>query len=390
MNRRKQITGIAHGLPAWRVDNGEIEMTVTQLGAQMAPVVFDQHRAPFQPYYISPWQEENLPAISPPVLVPLRGDFFCMPFGGNATPFCGEQHPPHGETCGSPWTHEGIHQQGDTTTLSLSLETKVRAGRIDRHLSLARGQPAIYSQTVIRGFAGPTTFAHHVILALPEQERSVFVSTSPFRAGLVHPDLIGNAACGEYQALLPGGRFTKLSEVPSRFVDVPVADCSAFPARKGYCDIVETVEDAGSVPSWVAVVNTVEHWLWFAFKDARLMPGRVFWMENCGRHGRPWNGRNRCLGIEDGCMYFDKGLAESAGPNPIRDLGVVTTTELCGAPMEIRYVQGAVRVPEEFGRVVGVEFQPGRAVFTAMSGQQAHARVDWEFALNLDNNGAGA
>jgi hypothetical protein len=368
-----------HGQPAWVMDNGEIEMAVTQRGAQMAPVVFDKHRAPFQPYYISPWQEEQGSAISPPVLVPLRGDFFCLPFGGNGTPFHGEQHPPHGETCGSPWTFDGIQQQGDTTTLSLSLEPKVRAGHVKRHLSLVKGQPAIYSKTVIHGFAGPTTFAHHAILALPEQERSVLVSTSPFRAGLVHPDLIGNAARGEYQALLPGGRFTKLSEVPSRFIDAPVADCSAFPTRTGYCDIVEIVEDAGATLSWIAAVNTVENYLWFALKNARLMPGRVFWMENHGRHGRPWNGRNRCLGLEDGCMYFDKGLAESAEPNPIRDLGIATTTELTGDATEIPYIQGAVRVPENFGRVTDVKFQPAHVVFISVSGQQVRVPVNWEF-----------
>lgn len=366
---------VVSGQPAWVVDNGEIEMAVTRLGAQMAPVVFDKHREPFQPYYISPWQEESLPAISPPLLVPLRGDFFCLPFGGGAG------HPPHGETAGSAWTLDSLRQDG----ISLSLETRVCAGKVERHLSLVKGHPVVYARTVIRGMFGPMPFAHHSILALPDQERSLLVSTSPFTTGFVYPDLMADTTPGKCQVLMPGTQFQDFTEVPSRFVDRP-ADCSAFPVRTGSCDLIQTVESARTMPSWVAAVNTAEHWLWFAFKDTRIMPGRVFWMENRGRQGYPWNGRNRCLGIEDGCMYFDKGVAESAAPNPIRNLGFATTAELAGTPLEIRYVQGAVRVPENFDRVVRVEFQAGHAVFTALSCAQAIVRVDWEFAMNQQDS----
>lgn len=364
------------GQPAWVVDNGEIEMTVTRLGAQMAPVVFDKQGEPFQPYYISPWQEEETTAISPPLLVPLRGDFFCLPFGGGAG------HPAHGESSGSAWTLEDISPDG----ISLSLEPRACPGRIVRHLSLVKGHPAVYSRTVICGVTGPMPFAHHAILPLPERDRLLLVSTSPFRVGFADPDLTRDTPHGECQSLLPGARFQELAEVPGRFADSPVVDCSAFPARAGYCDIMQTVEDGnGARPSWVAAVNTEDHWLWFAFKNPRIMPGRVFWMENNGRREHPWNGRNRCLGIEDGCMYFDKGLTVSAGPNPIRDLGIATTMEFTGAPVEIRYVQGAVRVPEDFDRVASVDFPPDHAVFTDGSGHEAIMAVCWEFALSQNN-----
>ncbi|MFW5807163.1 MAG: hypothetical protein ACOCWU_05795 [Spirochaetota bacterium] len=47
----------------------------------MARVQFDRHTdSPFDPYYVSPWQNEGL-ALDEPVLQTLRGDFFCMPFG---------------------------------------------------------------------------------------------------------------------------------------------------------------------------------------------------------------------------------------------------------------------------------------------------------------------
>jgi hypothetical protein len=334
------------------------------------------------PYHISPWQGENLPQ-SCPVMVPLRGDFFCLPFGGNGTVFRGEKHPPHGETCGSPWSLVGVTRAGAVTTLAIELKTQARAGQVTRQLSLVKGSPAVYSNSIVTGFAGPTSFAHHAILAMPENAGAVLVSTSPFKFGMTFPGLFSNPANKEYQALAQGATFTRLDQVPGRFADQPIADCSAFPARFGYADLLELCEDpaaaAAKTPAWIAAVNTQDHWLWFAFKDPALMPGRVFWIENHGRHGAPWNGRNNCLGIEDGRMFFDQGIAESVADNVLSRAGIPTSMVLDGKPKEIRYIQGAVRVPAGFGRVATVEFSPGQAIFITVSGQRLTIQVKHEF-----------
>jgi len=70
--------------PCWVIENGTVRLAITKTGAQMAPVTFglDSDRT-IEPYYISPWQGEGL-KLDPPVLVPLRGDFFCLPFGSNS------------------------------------------------------------------------------------------------------------------------------------------------------------------------------------------------------------------------------------------------------------------------------------------------------------------
>jgi hypothetical protein len=72
--------------PCWVIENGTVRLAVTQIGAQMAPVTFflNSDRT-IEPYCVSPWQGEGL-RLDPPVLVPLRGDFFCLPFGSNGTP----------------------------------------------------------------------------------------------------------------------------------------------------------------------------------------------------------------------------------------------------------------------------------------------------------------
>jgi hypothetical protein len=134
----------------------------------------------------------------------------------------------------------------------------------------------------------------------------------------------------------------------------------------------------------VAAVNTVERWMWFAFKDPVQMPARIFWMENRGRPAAPWNGRNRCLGLEDGRTWFDCGLADSAAPNPLTARGVPTAWDFDGTDTEIRYLQGCVPVPDGFGRVQAVEFAKGYAIFTGACGQAISVPVAWDFVWGAE------
>lgn len=80
-----------------RIDSGSTEAFVTATGGHVAPVYFHLPGGTVQPFSIAPWHKETLPGTIPPVLRVLRGDFFCMPFGGNASPFGRETHPPHGQ-----------------------------------------------------------------------------------------------------------------------------------------------------------------------------------------------------------------------------------------------------------------------------------------------------
>lgn len=93
-----------HGQPSWLLATNDVELAVTKRGGHMAPATFDRKAAsPIRPYHISPWQDEGLEKLPAAVLEPLRGDFFCMPFGGNAAPRVSEQHVPHGETATAEW-----------------------------------------------------------------------------------------------------------------------------------------------------------------------------------------------------------------------------------------------------------------------------------------------
>jgi hypothetical protein len=352
----------------------------------MAPVTFCRDEGQgAQPYYISPWQNEKL-AVVAPVLAPLRGDFFCLPFGGNGEGYRGEYHPAHGETCGSKWSLDHSSSDGRTTTLGISLETKVRPGKVRRAFTLVDGHNAIYCRATVQGFAGRAPFAHHAILRTDGDEGTLLISTSKFLLGRTYPVPLANPGAGEYQYLAQDAPFRSLSRVPSIFRNQPPCDCSAFPARRGFCDLLQQFEKptgGKKVPSWVAAVNVAEGWMWFALKDPALMPGRLFWIENHGRHGVPWNGRNSCLGIEDGCMYFDRGIAESSRPNPINRRGIPTSVLFSAKrETEIRYIQGAARVPRGFDRVEKVRFIAGAAVFHSRSGRDLNVPVQHSYLFD--------
>ena len=188
-----------HSQPSWILANDDVEVAVTKLGGHMAPVTFDRKTAaPIRPYAISPWQDEGLKDLPAALLAPLRGDFFCMPFGGNGEAMGTEQHVPHGETATATWRFAGRHREADgTETLTLALATKVRPGTVTKHVTLTPGQPVVYTRHVIEGFAGPVPLGHHATLAMPEEEGAVVVSVSPFRLGMTCPGVFSDPAQGE-------------------------------------------------------------------------------------------------------------------------------------------------------------------------------------------------
>ncbi|MBM3734475.1 MAG: hypothetical protein FJW39_01705 [Acidobacteria bacterium] len=390
MTRRQAVLGAAtvmtaraagsvrrvHSQPSWVISNDQVELALTVLGGHMAPVRFHRGDAgAFQPYHISPWQDERI-KVDVPVLVPLRGDFFCMPFGGGKERD-GREHPPHGETACMQWRLVESGKKGAVTALHTAIDTKVRAGRVAKRLMLVDGHNIVYSQHRIEGFAGPTTPGHHATLRLPDQEGSFRLASSAFDYGTTHPAAFADTTKGEYQSFAIGARIDRLSKVPLRFKDAASdADMTALPARTGYVDLMAVYKKPGPQPAWMSAVNQREGYVWFSLKDPAMLPGTVFWLENRGRHQSPWSGRNRCLGLEDVCWYFDQSYED----NPVSRLGIPTFRTMDGArPTVINYIQGAARVPEGFDIVERVEFEAGRITLIARSGKSVAAPVNHEF-----------
>ena len=395
-----------HAQPCFVVATKQVEVAVTQTGGHMAPVTFFRDSGqPVRPYYVSPWQDErprtepgpwnplgpnyrpwlNQPQVKmpAPVLVTLRGDFFCLPFGGNSEEVAGEKHPPHGETAGESWQLVGTKTAGDVTTLTLGLETKVRTGRVTKELSLVEGQNVVYSRHLIEGFAGRVPLGHHATLAMPEADGAVRIATSAFRFGMTCPSLFSDPKQREYQALQPGAKWTDLAKVPAAWKGAPDADLTRLPGRYGHADLIqlanESWEKTGG-PAWTTATFADGGYVWFALKDPAVLRTTVFWMENHGRHGHPWNGRNNCLGLEDVTAFFADGLAASTRENLLTKEGVDTALALrADQPTAVNYIQGVVKIPAGFENVQSLEFAPGAVTFISTTGKRVTAPVRHEF-----------
>ena len=376
-------TVVAHSQPSFLLANDQVRLSVTEVGGHMAPVkFFADSKSPIEPYYISPWQDEPKTEMPAPVLNSLRGDFFCMPFGGNADTVDGEKHPPHGEIAGSKWKAISVEDVGDVTRLTLEFETQVRKGKVTKQLSLVKGQNVVYSKHTIEGFPGRVPLGHHATLAMPEKEGSVQLASSKIRFGMTCPGVFSDPKKGEYQALLPGVQWTDLTKVPVLAKDAPDADLSKLPARYGYADLVQLVNDpAGDHPAWMTATFTDAGYVWFSLKDPKILASTVFWMEYHGRHGHPWNGRNNCLGLEDVTSHFADGLAPSMAENVLSKQGVPTTVELtANNPTVVNYIQGVARVPADFDRVVTMEFGTGEITLVSPDGKRITVPVNHQFA----------
>jgi len=160
-------------------------------------------------------------------------------------------------------------------------------------------------------------------------------------------------------------------------------ELTRLPARFGYADLVQLVNEPPtetSGPAWTTATFADDGYLWFSLKDSGVLNSTVFWIENHGRHGHPWNGRNNCLGLEDVTAYFAEGLAASIQDNKLTAEGVPTAIELKAArPTSINYIEGTAKIPAGFDIVRTLEFAPGEVTFIAASGKRATVPVRHEF-----------
>lgn len=395
----KLIKKMVLGQPSWRLASDKVELFVTETGGHLGPVTFDRAGRKIQPLSVAPWAEEKIDPGMPPLLRTLRGDFFCMPFGGNARPFRGEKHPVHGETANAAWSYCGQTSGAGGETLTLSLNTTIRKACVIKFISLRQGHNAVYCTHVISGARGPMNLGHHAMVKFPDYSGSGVVSTSPIAFGQVYPGVMEQPADGGYTQLEPGARFTSLTRVPTVFGNT--VDLSRYPARRGWEDIALLAARISACPAsadgqpfaWTAATFPRERYVWFALKDPRVLRATVLWFSNGGRHYAPWKGRHiNVLGLEEVTGYFHEGLYASARKNPLSARGLPTCLQLQPQrPLLVKYIQAVALIPRGFDRVAAIKMQAegggggrgrgggGGVVLKSASGQAVSVPLDAAF-----------
>ncbi|MCX7046991.1 MAG: hypothetical protein NTX50_16070 [Candidatus Sumerlaeota bacterium] len=376
------------GQNSFVISTRETCAAITEMGGQVAPAVFFRNTgAPYEPYRVFPWWNEKVNIKGAEVLTPLRGDFFCLPFGSNASPYRGEKYSVHGETSCKRWTFEGVRRCPQGTALYLSMKTTVRAGLIRKKIILLEGHDAIYCSHEVSGMTGRICFGHHACIAFPEEEGSGLVGLGPWTYGQVYPGVFADPLQKEYQSLRAASEFKDLRKVLR--LDGGVADLTRYPARRGFEDLVMVCSEQKAAPGWSAVTFPKERNLWFGLKDSKVLASTILWLDNGGRYGAPWSGRSfNTLGIEEITGYFHDGIAASASPNPLKAKGIQTDVTLSKSkPLVVNYIMGAAKPPRGFGRVTDIRPR-GKDLIRIKDEHKKEmtAKIRWEF-LNTGKTG---
>ncbi len=368
-----------HKQPSFQFKSSTVEAYVTEQGGHLAPVIYDRADRKIQPFSIAPWAEEKVDPALPEILKVLRGDFFCLPFGGNDQPFKGEKFPIHGETANNKWNFESLDEDGGRTTLHLSMDSRMRKGRVDKRITLIDGHNAVYSQHVISGMTGPMSVGHHATLKFPDEPGSGIVSFSPFRFGQVFVEPTERPEARGYSMLQPGYEFTDLKAVAT--ITKEMADISRYPARRGFEDIAQIIADSDRDVAWTAVSFPKQRYVWFALKDPKVLATTLMWMSNGGRHYPPWSGRHvNVMGLEEITGYFHYGIAASAKKNPHNEKGVPTVIQLKpNKPTVVNYIMAAVPTPANFTGVKQIVTEEQGCVLIAESGKSLKVPMDLAF-----------
>ncbi len=370
---------IVCGQLSWRLVSRDVEVALTRLGGQLGPITHCRKGRKIQPLSVAPWATEKHRPKLIPLLQALRGDFFCMPFGGNETPFGREKHPPHGETANAAWKLETIHEDNGRHTLHASLNTRIRKGRVDKIVSLVDGHNAVYCRHVISGMSGPMNLGHHAMVKFPDEEGSGLISFSRFLCGQVFIAPTEDPAQRGYSCLKPGAVFKSPASVPT--VCGTTADLTRYPARRGFEDIAQILTDPTLDLAWTAVSFPRQRYVWFALRDPKILSSTLMWMSNGGRHYAPWNGRHvNVMGLEDVTTYFHSGLAEAARRNPHNARGCRTVLDLKpNRPTIVNYIMAVALTPPGFDRVKAIDADFDRVTLQSESGKRVTVPIDMTF-----------
>jgi hypothetical protein len=361
-----------YGEPSFHLATPELNLDITARGGHLAPVVFHLPGRDVSPYALAPWQPADYPAI-PPLLSVLRGDFLCLPFGGQ------ENGPPHGDPANAEWLPLTIAER----SLELSMHAADSGAHVVKTISVKTGHHAIYAEHRISNLDGHFNYGTHPILDLSHlPEGSGRVTTSPFRWASTFPSAFSNPADGESQSLLENSVFTDLREV--KLADGGTTDLTHYPARVGNDDLVMMVNVPATPQqpfAWSAAV--LDGYVWFSLKNPADFPATLLWLTNGGRSAPPWNGKHLGrIGIEEVCSFFSHGVNASR-QNQLAAEGIPTTRHF--VPQEtvsLRVIQAVALVPDNFGAITTI--LPHDELSVAISGESGKPiiiPIDWKFVL---------
>ncbi len=335
--------------PSYTIQTDQVSLSIAEMGGCMAPATFYRKTTqPVSPLAIAPWWDEKIPGDQPNVIKTLRGDFFCMPFGGGVTQYKGRAYPPHGETANRRWQFKDLTRSKAGRALHLKMNLKLQKGTVHKSIALVTGENAVYVRHRVAGLSGPMSYSHHATLQFPDRPGAGRLSFSKPKHAATFYEPLESPETQTYSILKPSSVIRDLTKVP--LIDGTITDLTSYPNRRGFEDLAMICADPDLDFAWSAVTFEKERYVWFNIKDPKVLASTVLWFTNGGRYFAPWNGRHiNVMGMEEGTTFWGDGIEASAKPNDLSRRGIKTCHKFkANALLDVPCIMGVARVPRGF------------------------------------------
>ena len=344
-----------------------IAVTFNPQGGMLDRVVITSGGRTIAPLHRAPWIDtpDDVPADAAPHLKGLAGDFFCAPFGKADV----EPAPAHGWAANGVWSLRERRSLDDGgVAATFALDHLVLGATLAKEIVVRPGQPVVYQRHVFTGGEGAVPVAHHAMIRVPGGARLSF-SKKDF-GGTPATGLEPDPARGRSLLAYPQ-RFADLSAV--KLADGRTVDARTYPFMEAHEDFVTLFDPPEVAIGWSAALAKADGFLFFAVKDARMLPQTSLWMSNGGRSYAPWLSRHTAvLGIEESCTHFGDGHRLSAAPNDLTRAGYRTAVTLSPEkPTVVRYALGAIPADPAWSVVSDIAVGGGHLTITDASGRSA-------------------
>jgi len=337
------------GQPSYTLANRHTDLQVSVQAGHLT-AAFSAGGRQISPFWTAPWWKEPWREQDDWIVRILRGDFFCLPFGGNADPFEGKKYLLHGKTANDCWELASRDAKEGTLVLRMDMEP----GEVVKSLRLESDAPVIYQSHRVSGLAARMPFGHHPTLWCGDEPGAGLVDISEPLAGFTMPSPIGLPETQGYGLLAVDSPITDRRRVPT--VYGTLADLTRYPVRRGHEDGVQFVSDPKNEFAFTTVAFPSRGYLYFHLKDPRVLCSTVFWMCDGGRYAPPFSGRaTGVLGAEEVTGYFFAGIRKAVEANHLQQKGYRTFLDFSAAePTDIRLIMGVTPIGQDFSGVTDI------------------------------------
>ncbi len=321
---------------------------------------FDLDGKKVNPYFIAPWWNEANNDLIGSCEYPLRGIFFCFPFG-MSKPYQGIERPCHGFPPTRNWEFEKLDSNGDSKTIELSINIPEENADIKQRVTVRNGHTALYISNSVKGASGRYPVGYHPTLKIPCELGNSILDMSEYKECLTSPTHIDLPENGGYCSLPTDYVIEDETNVPTVYGNN--VNLKRQPFIKGFDDIYMYVFDSSHDFDYAAMSVPSEGYLYYQLKNPVQLSNSMIWTSYCGRHYPKWNSRvNGCLEIGAGTNYFFYGLTGALTDDPLTKRGYTMFHEFDGSEREYKLISGVVKIPSDYKGVASISKKDDKTI----------------------------